>query len=444
MARGPRDLHLAIADAHEQRFAEAERIEAAELAADAARRAGSPQRLARAAVARSAFWTQGELDGGSVRLIDESLRALGHGEPDLRSELLAQLAGTLAVAGLSDRELAGRRPVEIAEEAVALAPPGSPVATVARSSLIVALWNGPRAARQIALADEIEAEAGIEPRIVAARWRAAPRLMLGDGAGFEDDVDLLVREGARLRWRQMHAYGVHCQAMAALMEGRFDEAAAIGARAVEVAEGHPNFARIFQSQLFWLAVERDELADLEPFLRAAVDENPALPVFRAMLGLSLAHLGRHAEALDLLETYCDDGFATVPRDVLWLATIAGSAELVALAGSTRLAEVLLPLLEGYRGELVVIAGGAFVYGAVDRFRAVLAAVAGDHALARAAFVDAVDLEAKIGAPPLEARTRWWRARLLGDPDGRDAAAVARIAGERQLTGLARPCATLEA
>lgn len=438
------DLHLAIADAHQQRFAEAERVEAAELAAEAARRAGSAQRLARAAVARSAFWTQGQLDEGSVRLIDESLRALGDGEPALRAELLAQLAGTLAVSAMPDGDLAGRRPVELAEEAVALAPPGSSVSTIARSSLIVALWEGPHAARQVALADEIEREATPESRIVAARWRAAPRLMLGDRQGFEADVELLVGEGARLRWRQMHAYGVQCQALGALMEGRFDDAAAAGAHAVEIAEGHPNFARIFQSQLFWLAVERDGLAELEPFLHAAVDENPRLPVFRAMLGLSLGHLGRHDEAVALLDTYSHEDFATVPRDVLWLATIGGSAELVALVDSPHHAEMLQPLLERYRGLLLVIAGGAFAYGAVDRFRAMLAAVVGDADLAREAFADAIELESQIGAAPLEARSRWWRARLLGDPDGTDAEAVARIAGERGLPALARLCTLLGA
>jgi hypothetical protein len=327
--------------------------------------------------------------------------------------------------------------VDLAEEAVSLATPGSPGSAVARSSLVVALWEGPNAARQVEVADQIEEEGQSESRILAARWRAAPRLMLGDRHGFESDVDTLVSEGRRLGWRQLEAYGEQCRALVALMEGRFDEAEQLGARAVEIADGHPNYARVFQSQLFWLAVERDQLESMVPFIRAAVDENPRLPVFRAMLALCLGHLGELEEAESLLDSYSSDGFAEVPRDVLWLATIGGSASVAAMLDSSRHAESILPLLDGYQGQLLVVAGGAFVYGAVDRFRAMMASVFGDHAMARSAFARAVALEHSVGAPPLEARTRWWRARLLGDPDGADVAVIARLAAEHDLPALRR-------
>jgi hypothetical protein len=87
---------------------------------------------------------------------------------------------------------------------------------------------------------------------------------------------------------------------------------------------------------------------------------------------------------------------------------------------------LWELLAPYAGQLVVVAGGAFVYGAVDRFRAMCAAVLGDAARARTLFEHAIELERRIESTPLEARTRAWRTRLLGDPDGVDRAAVAAI------------------
>ena len=94
--------------------------------------------------------------------------------------------------------------------------------------------------------------------------------------------------------------------------------------------------------------------------------------------------------------------------------------------------------------VLVIAGGAFGYGAVDRFRAMLAAMVGDEAVASEAFGDAIELESRIGAAPLEARSRWWRARLLGDPGGTDAEAVAHLAGENGLPALTRLSALLGA
>lgn len=171
---------------------------------------------------------------------------------------------------------------------------------------------------------------------------------------------------------------------------------------------------------------------------------PGSPVFRAMSGLSLAHLGRHDEAMALLDTYSQENFAMVPRDVLWLATIGGSAELVALVDSPRRAEMLRPLLEPYRGMMLVIAGGA-------RSRMALSTGSGPCSppwwvrpwRARRSATRS-NSNRGSGRRRWRARSRWWRARLLGDPGGTDAEAVAPTAGENGLPALARHSALLDA
>jgi hypothetical protein len=413
-------LHLAAADAYHQEFEEDRWITAANAATRAARQAGSATLLARSALARAAFWTQGELEVEVIGLLDDALQMLGDEDPTLRSRLLSTLAGVVAVSSARPPSLAGRSAVSIAEEAVRLAGPEADDAWLtAMSSLIVALWAEPQASRQVALADELARDEQPASALLAARWGAAPRLALGDRPGFERDVDLLCREAARIGWRQLNAYGRQCACLLALLDGRFDEGAVLGAEAVDVGRGHPNFLRVYQAQLFWIAAERDDLAALLEPARAIVAENRDLPVFHAMLGLILADLGEHDEAEAILDSLAVDDFAKVTRDVLWLATIAACAEMAATVRSARHAATLRDLLEPYGGQLVVVAGGAFVYGAADRFRAKLAVLDGNESSAEQLFESAIEVECAIGSAALEARTRVWRRRLLGDPTGRD-------------------------
>jgi hypothetical protein len=130
-------------------------------------------------------------------------------------------------------------------------------------------------------------------------------------------------------------------------------------------------------------------------------------------------VGAHTEATALLAGLARDDFAAVPPDILWLPTMAGCAEIAARVGAVERAEGLETLLGPYSGQLVVVAGSAFVYGAVDRFLALLAHLRGDDATARVRFDAAVALERRIGGTPLELRSRIWRCRLLGDDRGGD-------------------------
>lgn len=448
VAAAEAELQLAAAEAHQQLFAEQDRIEAADAALAAARRAGSSELVGRAAVMRAAFWTQGRLDAVAVAALEEALAALDRpdapgGTADLRSQLLSNLAGSLAVSG-STPPPSGSRPsrspealVALAEEAVRLAQRGGNAVTrlLADSGLAVTLYGGPWAARQLEVADRMAHRGGDLDAVYGARWSAAARLALGDRPGFERDTDVLCREGARHGLRALQAYGLQCAALLALLDARFDDAEAAATQAVTVGRAHENFTRVHLAQQFWIAAERGRLAAIEPVARA-VAADAGLPIFAAMLGLVLCSTGATAEAARLLDGLAADGFRDVPRDILWLPTVAACAEIAAATGRAAHAPTLGPLLAPYTGQLVVVAGSAFVYGAVDRFRAMLAALQADAETAVRGFDAAIGLERRIGAGPLEVRSRWWRLRLLGDAAGDDRTELADLAGRLDLGWLA--------
>ncbi|MCA1671414.1 MAG: helix-turn-helix transcriptional regulator, partial [Actinobacteria bacterium] len=89
------------------------------------------------------------------------------------------------------------------------------------------------------------------------------------------------------------------------------------------------------------------------------------------------------------------------------------------------AETVAELLGPYSGQLVVVANGSYCPGAVDRYLGMALATAGRLEEAELCFLSALEMEGRMGALPLLARTRYWHARLLlkrGDPDDRERAA----------------------
>jgi hypothetical protein len=232
----------------------------------------------------------------------------------------------------------------------------------------------------------------------------------------------------------MHAFGLQCRALLALLDGRFDAAQAVADEAVAVARGHENFTRVRLAQQLWVAAEQGTLASIEPVARALVGAGGP-PVFEAMLGFVLCATGGHDEAAALLAYLARDDWAQVPRDILWLTTVVGCAEIAAWVGATHQAAGLEALLSPYAGQLVVVAGSAFVHGAVDRFRAMLAHLQGDDETAHRLFASAIDLERRIGGAPVELRSRIWRSRLLGDDRDHDGHDLASLVEQARRLGL---------
>jgi predicted ATPase len=174
-------------------------------AGELARRIGSPEALARAALGLGLVVTGGMVDPVEVALLEEALVALGGADSALRARVLARLARALLSTPQVDRRLA------LSEDAVTLARRLGDPATLAAVLFDrhLAIWASERAevaGERLAVATEVvDLAERIGDRAMALRGRGLRRtdlLELGDLAGF--DADLAAAEQTAQELRQLH------------------------------------------------------------------------------------------------------------------------------------------------------------------------------------------------------------------------------------------------
>jgi class 3 adenylate cyclase len=422
------DLLLALAETRLRTYDHAAVRDAGVRAAAAARAAASPERLARAAAWYSARAVAGEHDEVGMAMCEEALAAL---DPDARVEralVLAGLATQAAFAGQAERADAASR------EAVALAAATGEdeVHALALFARYYTLWGSERAEEQLALADELRALEVVLPNgllasLDAERLRTYPNLVLGRREPFLASVAEVARTGRDLRSRYFLAAAAMWRGCLMLLEGRFDEFDDTMADRGGLVGDDPNFRNALSAQLFHRYFEQGRLADLLPLVAGFVQAAPGLAGFRAALALAHVEAGDLAAARALVEELAPGRFAGVPRDVSWPATLAVLSEVGAALGDPGWAGVLGDLLRPYAGQLLVLSAG-YCPGAADRYLGMAAAVAGRLDEAAARHRSAIDLEERIGARPLVARSQAWLGRALAARDGPgDAAEAARLA-----------------
>jgi class 3 adenylate cyclase/tetratricopeptide (TPR) repeat protein len=390
--------------------------------AEAARAAGSPKLLARAAWWRAALPMAGVEDPLTAELLQQALDAIGDGDPRLRAGLLGQLALYRAV-----NEGDGAVADTIAGDAVDFArADGDPTvlarALMGRSEVLLA---SPHVQLRARLLDELSGVIPqLPPRVHASsqkallRHRAVLRIQSGDVAGFDEELASLARlereggdwfDSATLAmWRSLRA----------LMSGRLQETEAQMDDMIRHAGEEANFRFTVSAQLFQLRREQGRVAELLGLLRAVVHLTPHMTAFRAGLALLCAELGDVAGARAELEPLAADDFAAVPWDVTGSACLALLAETCSLLGDAEHVGCLNELLLPHSGQLVVGAWGAVCLGAADRYLGLVAALEGRLDDAERHLDAALALEDGVGAAPLSARTRCAYAAALFQRGGR--------------------------
>ena len=134
-----------------------------------------------------------------------------------------------------------------------------------------------------------------------------------------------------------------------------------------------------------------------------------------MLVGALADAGNHAEASTELHKLLDDPLTGFPAQASSLA-IRHLTEACRLLGDSDGANALLPHVEPWAGQILVVAVGTSIEGASDRSIGHLLATLGRLDDAIDAYTAAAELERSAGFPPLAARTRYWHARALLERD----------------------------
>src|SRR4051812_3397870 len=431
-------------DAAKQRF-----LEAAELA----RRADMPERLARAAIGYGGrfLWARGTTDAHLVPLLDDALEALGTRDDRLRVQILARLAGALRPGSgrpVGDRRAGREGALERGAQAVEGARRlGDPAALAyAIEGYVLAMWAPGNAPERIHRADEVVAIStalGDRERLFAAHehllgswWELADLSHVEAGLGtLEQLADELCQPGQR--W-MAGSY----RTIFALSQGRVEEAERLAFETLEHGRGTQTWNALVSHQmhLFTLRRLQGRLAELEPSLAAAVREFPSYELLRSALAYLYVATGDRERGAAIFEDLAADDLAGFPRDEDWQFGIALAGETCALLGDADRAATLYSLLAPYR-DLVSMGVPDGSDDAVARSLGVLAMTLGRHDEAIADFRHGIAIDERMGARPAVTRGEAALADALrrrGDSgDAAEAAALdARAAATCRELGLA--------
>ena len=184
----------------------------------------------------------------------------------------------------------------------------------------------------------------------------------------------------------------------AAFDGRFgeaeqlaDDAATWGRRLGQPAADAYRLGQL--SRIYW---STGRLPLLEGEVTDGIGRFPGLVTLRCIRALVLASSGRQDEAVREARCLVDDDFAILPRDSLFLASLALLAETVVVCGNGDLAPPLLETLAPFAGRNL-IQGVPIGWGAVAWYLARLSWIAGQPGSARRYAERADRLHARWGS-----------------------------------------------
>jgi hypothetical protein len=399
-----------------------------------------PDLLARAALDFGAFaLSPGIVDEEVVSLLDQALAALAPEQAELRVRVLARLGVALYWSPEVDRRL------QVTDEAVATARRLGDRATLAYAlaNRQGAMSSPDRTEECVATALELfqltEARAELELELPARVRQIGYLLELDDLAGSDAALATLERLAAASHDPRAQAYVPLEQSRRVALEGRFEEAERLTAEAGRLGASLRDSTIPLQTagQLMGMRWAQGRLEEMRPELKRFADGYPAMPVFRAAHALACCEGGRFADARRELRLLAPRRFGGIPRDSVWLLSMAFLSETCEHLADPERAEMLYELLAPFDGRNVTSPDAIFA-GPVSRYLGLLAAARQDREAAEAHFAAAWEQAAADGARPWMVRSRFDHARVLL-ADGRDASELldeaAALAGELDMSAV---------
>jgi len=258
-----------------------------------------------------------------------------------------------------------------------------------------------------------DVELGMQVRL----WRISLLLELDDPVRADEEIEAFGATARRLGQPRMLAFDPLHRAMAAHLRGDFADADRFTAEAVAWSRDVPGSMGPIIAEAQTLHVRRTQgrHLDLEPRVRKAADRLPAMCQWRCGLALVLGELGREDEARRELEHLAANDFGDVPRDALWIVSLALLAELCALLHDRPRARRLYELMVPYEGRNVVWMGAAYL-GPVARYLGLLAMTNGEDERALGHLETARAAAERMGARPMVVLTALEAAEVLARRD----------------------------
>lgn len=360
-----------------------------------------------------------------IALLEEALSALGAVETPLRVRLLARLAEELyftpethARAALCGEAVAMARrlrdpsvllPALHARELGHVGPDVPLEERITQSAELVALATAQGDAEAAYLGHMLRELAFVE----AGCWpEALP------------DLEAAEEVASRLAMPGLMAWTATARARRHWVAGRFAEAEAENARAMQLAleqGGDPEVANlVVGGQLLSFQLLRSDLGQFVPSLVAFRNEYPHFTILRCFTAYALAEAGELEQARQELHELGQHGYADVPRNAEWPGTMWALGRVAALLGD-------VPAAARLYAELAFCSGrwcadwACTCMGPVDTTLGVLAALTKADDVADAHFQDAEQQARAAGAAPWLADAQVEHAGALlrrGGPGGR--------------------------
>ena len=391
------------------------REETFQRAAGLARKLGSPDQLARAALGLGArvFFHRAP-NARLTRHLEEALETLDATADVLRARILSQL--TIAVFW-SDRA----RSSSLSREAVDIARRIGDPALLAHAlySRHWTLWGPDDLDERIAVDQEMvhvaEQAQKRELAMAGRTWQIVNAFEMGDVVAVKRELDAAAQLAEDLRQPFYLWWHTTFRTMQALLEGHFEEAESLARQALDIGQRvrDPAAVLVFACQTFLVLRERGRLHQVKGLAKDLVEQFPFAPGGRCVLALLYTETGRAPEARALVNDLARDGFDSLSADPGWLIALAILADTCAELRDAEHAAILYDMIKPFAGR-VIIGGffGGLSWGSASRTLGTLATTMQKWGDAGRHFEQALEVNARIGATPWLARTQCDYATML--------------------------------
>jgi transcriptional regulator with XRE-family HTH domain len=424
------ELLLDLADAHDRAGEYAARDERFAEAADTARRLGSGELFARAALGYGGILPAAvRPDLRAQALLEEALERLGEKDNGAQATVLARLAHWLHYARRYQDRL------ELSDRSVAMARDADDPQTLA-TVLLHRCWalDGPddvddalRVATEILhISDKL---ADPEGRLEGLRIQLAAQFENGAHSAAVQTAHDLKMLAQEVRHPEFIRLAAMWDIAIASLEGRFREAeersGQLGRRLEQI--GHPQAALIAIAQSASWRLLEGRATEYIPLFEALSVAEPANLAWPAITAWSLAESGARDRAAELLGRTDPAAAAAADKNYLWWAVIVGFSAAAELTEDRRWAQALYELAAPYARSNCTLGLASFL-GAADHWLGVLAGTAGRLTEAAAHLEAALARHREMGARPWTALTEEAYGHVLSmRGQAADSAQAARLA-----------------
>ena len=408
---------------------------------------GDGTRAARAVLgaSRGIFSIAGSIDNDRVQSLRRTLELIGTEPSAVRARLLATLGAELT---FDDDPRAAEA---VSDEAMAIARGVGDLSTLvtAISLRTVALWRADRVEERLALGAELDAirqSVGAERSgqfLNAMNSYCQSAMEAGDFETADRLLPWIEATAGELRQPTSVGFAKLRLASRACIAGRLDEAERLAEEVFELSShaGHPDADAFYTGHMFTIRLHQGRLDEAAEMVERSARQYPgvrAFPAAAAVCACEHDDLDRarvwFAEAANDLDS--------IRFDLNWLTAMTMLAIPAArLADRTAAADVRARL-QPYRRQFVDNASTFF--GSVEHYYGLLSATLEDDEATDEAFAAALQAHARLGSPPLLARSQLDFAEALAarshPPVDRVIAlaqAAARVADDRGYATISR-------